>query len=99
MSNDLHHSTLILELLQLVLLNNFLLNLFYCYHCVFPSSTIDNTITTFRDLLIQVYIVEVDFVVGLEDPTLSQSHYLLLLLHEELPDLLFDVLFVGTSLV
>lgn len=63
MANDLHHSALILELLQLVLLDNFSFNFFYRHNGVLPTTPVHNSVATLRQLAIIGQLIEWNLVV------------------------------------
>lgn len=50
MSDYFHDSAFILELFKLVLLDNFLFDLFNGYDCMLPSTSINYSVSSFRDL-------------------------------------------------
>ena len=63
MADDLHHCTLILELLQFVLFNDFSFDLFNCDNGVLPATPIDDAIAAFRQLTVIAQLIKWNFVV------------------------------------
>jgi hypothetical protein len=66
MSNNFHDSTLILELLKLILFDDLSFYLLNSYSSMLPPSTVDYTVATFRELPVKLQVSIVDFIVGLE---------------------------------
>lgn len=99
MPNDLHDCAFVLELFQLVLLDNLLLDFFDCNCGILPTTSVDNSVATFRQLAIIMKLVEWDFVVLVEDPVLVHHvHEALVLIHNACSYLLFDILSVCSRL-
>lgn len=66
MSNNFHDSTLILELLKLILFDDLSFDLLDSYSSMLPSTTVDYTVATFRELPVKLQVSIVDFIVSLE---------------------------------
>jgi len=102
MSDDLHDSTLILEFFELVLFNNLSFYLFNGDSSMFPSAAIDDTVPALRKFSIKLQVRIVDLIVGFEALGAGEAiwvHQHGLLALDGLPDLFFDILSVGTSLL
>ena len=48
MADYFHDSAFVLEFFKFVLLNNFALDLFNCYCCMLPTSSVHDSVTAFR---------------------------------------------------
>lgn len=100
MPDDLHHSALILELLELVLLDDLLLDFLDGHGGVLPPASVYDTIATFRQLSVIVQLVEWDLIILVEDSVLIHHvHEALVLIHDASSDLLLDVLSVCPRLL
>jgi len=100
MPDDLHDGALILELLQLVLLDDFFLDLLDGHRGVLPPTPVDNAVASLGQLSVVLYLVKWDLIVLIEDPVfIHHVHEALVLIHDASPDLFLDVLAIGTRLL
>ena len=63
MPDNFHDCAFILEFFEFVLLNDFTLDLLDSYYCVLPSSSVNNTISSFGKLSIIRELLEGNFIV------------------------------------
>ena len=100
MPNNLHDSTLILKLFKFILLYNLLLNFFDCNRSVLPSTSVNNTVTTFTQLSIILKLIKWNLIVLIEDPVIIHHiHEPLILVINTCKNLALNILFICSWLL
>ena len=101
-SDDLHDSALVLELLKLVLLNDLALDLFDGHHGVLPAAAIDDAVATLGQLSVVAQFIESDLIVLNECARFIRDVIIaavVLLLQQCLLELALEVARIGTGLL
>jgi len=100
MADDFHHCAFVLELVELVLFNDFFLDLLNCDRRVLPPTTVDDTVATLRQLPVELELFEGDLVVlDVHSILIHHVHKSLVLTHDKGTNLALDELSVGTCLL